>query len=152
MKTASTKSMKKAAAGAVFGGALLAAGGFGLAHAAPPSSPSPSGGSGKVNVTVTANGQQVGVLQGVPLASAEALAAAACPNAGINVQALQALDTNNAPVPGNCTGADNALSFAFAQSGPGQNPTSTPTSTTPTSSSGAKTTTTTTTTTTTPSH
>ena len=44
--------MKKTAAGAVLGGALLAAGGLGLAHAAPPAQSVVS--DGNVNVTVTA--------------------------------------------------------------------------------------------------
>ena len=140
-------SMKKAAAGAVLGGAVIAAGGIGLAHAAPP--PPSVNGDGKVNVTVTAGGQQIGVLQDVSLASAEALAAAACPNAGITSQALQALDTNNTAVPGNCTGSDANLTFSFVQNGPGNSSTApgqTKPSTTPSSS------TTTTTTTTTPAH
>ena len=52
--------MKKTAAGAVLGGALLAAGGLGFAHAAPPAQSVVS--DGNVNVTVTAGGQQVGVI------------------------------------------------------------------------------------------
>ena len=48
--------MKKTAAGAVLGGVLLAAGGFGLAHAAPPAESVVN--DGRVNVTVTAGGQQ----------------------------------------------------------------------------------------------
>jgi hypothetical protein len=57
--------MKKTAAGAVLGGALLAAGGLGLAHAAPPAQSVVS--DGNVNVTVTAGGQQVGVIRDVSL-------------------------------------------------------------------------------------
>ena len=127
--------MKKTAAGAVLGGALLAAGGFGLAHAAPPAESVVA--DGKINVAVTAGGQQVGVIQDVSLASAQALATSACPNAtGINAQAFQALDVNDTPVPGTCAGADGGLSFTFAQNSPvssatapGQNlPSTTPTS------------------------
>jgi hypothetical protein len=134
------KTMKKTAAGAVLGGALLAAGGLGLAHAAPPAQSVV--GDGKVNVTVTAGGQQVGVLQDVSLASAQALVASACPNAGITPQALQALDANNTPVPGTCAGAD-GLTFTFTQNGPGSSanaPGQNRISTTPSSSTAAPTT------------
>jgi hypothetical protein len=133
---------KKTAAGAVLGGALLAAGGLGLAHAAPPAQSVV--GDGKVNVTVTANGQQVGVLQDVSLASAQALVASACPNAGITTEALQALDTNGTPVPGTCEAANNGPTFTFAQNGTGNSenaPGQTRTSTTPSSPSAAATTT-----------
>jgi len=131
--------VKLASASAVLGGALLAAGGLGLAHAAPPAQSVVN--DGKVNVTVTANGQQIGVLQDVSLASAEALAASACPSAGITAEAIQALDVNGTPVPGTCAGAEGGLTFTFAQNGPGnsenapgQNRTtpSSPTTTTPT--------------------
>jgi len=131
--------VKLASASAVLGGALLAAGGLGLAHAAPPAQSVVN--DGKVNVTVTANGQQIGVLQDVSLASAEALAASACPSAGITAEAIQALDVNGTPVPGTCAAAEGGLTFTFAQIGPGnsenapgQNRTtpSSPTTTTPT--------------------
>jgi hypothetical protein len=110
--------MKKTAAGAVLGGALLAAGGFGLAHAAPPADS--TGNDGKVNVTVTAGGQQVGVIEDVTLTGAQALAASACPNAGITAQALQALDVSGTPLPNTCESANAGLTFTFAQNGPGQ--------------------------------
>ena len=109
--------VKLASASAVLGGALLAAGGLGLAHAAPPAQSVVN--DGKVNVAVTANGQQIGVLQDVSLASAEALAASACPSAGITAEAIQALDVNGTPVPGTCAGAEGGLTFTFAQNGPG---------------------------------
>src|SRR4051812_31490370 len=109
--------VKRASAGAVLGGALLAAGGLSLAHAAPPAQSVV--GDGKVNVTVTARGQQVGTLQDVSLTSAEALAASACSNAGITAEALQALDVNGTAVPGTCAGVDGGLTFTFAQNGPG---------------------------------
>jgi hypothetical protein len=135
------KTMKKTAAGAVLGGALLAAGGLGLAYTAPPAQSVV--GDGKVNVTVTAGGQQVGVLQDVSLASAQALVASACPNAGITPQALQALDANNTPVPGTCAGPDGGLTFTFTQNGPGNSenaPGQNRISTTPSSSTAAPTT------------
>jgi hypothetical protein len=130
--------VKKAAVGAVFGGSLLAAGGLGLAHAAPPAQSVLN--DGKVNVTVTAGGQQVGVLQDVSLVSAEVLATSACPNAGINAAALQALDVNGTAVPGTCAGTDGALSFTFAQNSPGNTenaPGQSPATTTPSSSTSA---------------
>jgi hypothetical protein len=126
--------MKRASVGAVFGGALLAVGGFGLAHAAPPAQSVVN--DGKVNVTVTAGGQQIGVLQDVSLASAEALASSACANAGITAEALRALDVDGTSVPGTCAGADGGLTFTFAQNNPGNSenaPGQSPASTTPTS-------------------
>jgi hypothetical protein len=127
--------VKRASVGAVVGGALLAAGGFGLAHAAPPAQSVVN--DGKVNVTVTAGGQQVGVLQDVSLTSAEALAVSACPNAGITAEAIQALDVNGTPVPGTCAGVDGGPTFTFAQNSsrqsenaPGQSPSTTPSSST----------------------
>src|SRR4051812_42248645 len=131
------KRVKLASASAVFGGAILAAGGFGLANAAPPAQSVVN--DGKVNVTVTAGGQQVGVLQDVSLASAEALAASACPNAGIAAEALQALDVDGTPVPGTCAGVEGGVTFTFAQNSPGQSenaPAQTPV-TTPSSSTVA---------------
>lgn len=113
--------VKLASASALFGGALLAAGGLGLAHAAPPAESVVN--DGNVNVTVTAGGQQVGVLQNVSLTSAQALVASACPSAGITMEALQALDVNGTPVPGTCAGVDGGVSFTFAQNAPGQSET-----------------------------
>ncbi|AGB21516.1 hypothetical protein Mycsm_01093 [Mycobacterium sp. JS623] len=135
---------KRASIGAVVGGALLGAGGFGLAHAAPPAESVVN--DGKVNVTVTAGGQQVGVLQDVSLTSAEALVASACPNAGITAEALQALDVSGTPVPGTCAGNDGGVTFTFAQNGPGNSenaPGQNRTTTTPSSATSAPTTTTT---------
>jgi hypothetical protein len=139
--------VKNAAASAVLGGSLLAAAGLGLAHAAPPEAQSVVG-DGKLNVTVTAGGQQIGTLQDVSLASAETLATSVCSAAGITAQALEALDTNGTPVPGACEGADGGLTFTFVQNGPGnsenapgQNRSST-TATTPSSSTSAAPTTT----------
>ena len=110
--------VKLASASAVFGGALLAAGGFGLANAAPPGQSVVN--DGKVNVTVTAGGQQIGVLQDVSLANAEALATSACPpETGITPAAIQALDVNGTAVP-TCVGVEGGPTFTFAQNSPGQ--------------------------------
>ncbi|HEX2398584.1 MAG TPA: hypothetical protein VHJ79_01055 [Mycobacterium sp.] len=109
--------VKLASASAVFGGALLAAGGFGLANAAPPGQSVVN--DGKVNVTVTTGVQQIGVLQDVSLANAEALATSACPEAGINTEAILALDVNGTAVP-TCVGAEGGPTFTFAQNSPGQ--------------------------------
>ncbi|MFG1930294.1 hypothetical protein ACGFK1_06510 [Mycobacterium sp. NPDC048908] len=132
--------VKLASAGAVLGGALLAAGGLGLAHAAPPAESVAN--DGKVNISVTAGGQQVGTLEDASLANAEALAASACPSAGINAEAIRALDANGTPVPGTCAGPEGGLTFTFAQNGagqsenaPGQSPATTPSSSTTTPSS-----------------
>ena len=136
--------VKLASASAVFGGALLAAGGFGLANAAPPAQSVVN--DGKINVTVTAGGQQVGVLQDVSLTSAEALITSACPNAGITTEALQALDVNDTAVPGTCAGVEGGLTFTFAQNGPGNSenaPGQSRTTSTPSSSPSAPSSTTT---------
>jgi hypothetical protein len=119
--------IKKTAAGAVLGGGLLAAGGLGLAHAAPPVQPAQAVvNDGKVNVTVNAGGQEIGVLQNVPVANAEILANTACPGI-VQRAALDALDTNGTEAPGACT-AINGVSYTFAQNtlgnsemAPGQN-------------------------------
>ncbi|OBK70459.1 hypothetical protein [Mycobacterium sp. 1274761.0] len=108
--------IKKTAAGAVLGGALLAAGGFGLAQAAP--QPESVVNDEKVNVTVTADNQEIGVLQNLTLDKAQTLVASACPNGvGITPEALNALDANGTPVP-LCTSPE-GLSFAFVQNSPG---------------------------------
>ena len=127
--------MKLVSASAVCGGALLVAGGFGLANAAPPAQSVVN--DGKVNVTVTAGGEQVGVLQDVSLTNAQALATSACPGAEITAEAIQALDVNGTPVPGTCAGVEGGPTFTFAQNSPGQsenapgqNPMTTPSSST----------------------
>ena len=123
--------MKKTAAGAVLGGALLAAGGFGLAHAAPEAAP------------VVNDGKVFDVLHGVTLGKAQSLTASACANSGINTEALKALDTDGTPVPGTCASLDGRLWFAFAQNTPdssGQSGTtsSSSTSTTPTTTTSSR--------------
>ncbi len=108
--------LKKTAAGTVLGGALLVGGGLGLAHAAPPAPEAQTAGDGMVNVTVTANGQEIGVLRDVTVASAATLAASACPMAGIDPNALTNLDVSGTVPTGQCTGMT-GLSFSFAQNG-----------------------------------
>lgn len=105
--------LKKTAAGTMLGGALLVGGGLGLAHAAP-SAPQAVTGDGKVDVTVTAGTQQIGIIPNVSLSNAVALAAAVCPTAGIDVPALTNLDTSGAPLGQPCNGMT-GLSFSFAQ-------------------------------------
>jgi hypothetical protein len=56
-------------------------------------------------------------MQDVSLASAQALAASACPTAGISAEALQALDANGTTVPGTCASLGSGLTFTFAQNG-----------------------------------
>jgi hypothetical protein len=115
--------MKKTAAAAVLGGAFLAAGGMSLAHAAPPAQPVQSlVGDGKVDVAVTAGGQEIGVLQDVSLENADALAAATCPVAGISPETLKALDTNGTEVPGPCNSIG-AVTYTFTQNAPGNSET-----------------------------
>lgn len=118
--------MKKTAAGTLLGGSLLVAGGLGLAHAAPPQA-QPFVGDGKLNVTVTVDGQQLGVIQDVSLANAQALARAVCTgeNASV-VDQLTGLDTNQVQAVNACVapaGATGELSYTFTQNVPanGQN-------------------------------
>ncbi len=106
--------LKKTAAGTLFGGALLVGGGLGLAHAAPPAPEAQTAGDGLVNITVTANGQQIGVIQDVTLANAVTLAASTCPMSMIDLPALTNLDVNGTELTNPCTGMM-GLSFAFSQ-------------------------------------
>lgn len=106
--------LKKTAAGTVLGGALLVGAGFGLAHAAPPAPEAQAAGDGMVSVTVTANGQEIGVLRDITVANGAALAASACPTAGIDTSTLTNLDVSGTVPASSCTGAT-GLSFTFAQ-------------------------------------
>lgn len=106
--------LKKTAAGTVLGGALLVGGGLGLAHAAPPAPEAQAANDGMVNVTVSANGQEIGVLRDITVANGAALAASTCPTAGIDSSTLSNLDLSGTVPTGSCTGA-NGLSFSFAQ-------------------------------------
>ena len=85
----------KTAVGTVLGlgGAMLVAGGLGvgLANAAP-EVPQAVTGDGKLDVTLSLNGQEIGVMQDVSLATAASLAAATCPTAGIDLGALTRFD------------------------------------------------------------
>lgn len=112
----------KTAAGAVLGGSLLVAGGFGLANAAPEAPPQPQAqsvvGDGKLNVELSVNGQQLGIIQDVSLTNAESLATAVCP--GDNLAArLGELDTNQVQTLPVCASATAGLSYTFTQNGPG---------------------------------
>lgn len=106
--------LKKTAAGTVLGGALLVGGGLGLAHAAPPAPEAQNAGDGMVNVTVNANGQEIGVLRDVTVANAATLAASMCPVAGIDTNALTNLDVSGTVPTNPCVGM-NGLSFSFGQ-------------------------------------
>jgi len=119
--------MKKAAAGAVLGGAVLVAGGFGLAHAAPPEAQSVVG-DGKLNITLNVDGQRLGVIQDVSLASAQSLATAVCPVDNLSPR-LADLDTNLIQALPACNSVTGGLSYTFTQNGgaaevaPAQSPT-----------------------------
>ncbi|MGY4710381.1 hypothetical protein ACXDF8_12620 [Mycolicibacterium sp. CBM1] len=112
--------MTKAAAGAVLGGSLLVAGGFGLANAAPstPQPPQSVVGDSKINVALTVDGQQIGVIQDVSLTSAQTLATSVCPGDDLSTR-LAELDTSEIATLPPCTSATGGLSYVFSQNGPG---------------------------------
>lgn len=122
--------LKKTAAGTLFGGALLVGGGLGVAqlgHAAPPAPEAQVAGDGLVNVTLIANNKQIGVIQDVTLANAVSLATSVCPTSMIDLTTLTNLDTNGTAPVNPCNGLM-GLSFAFSQNvegnseaAPGQN-------------------------------
>jgi len=113
--------MKKTAAGVILGGSMLAAGGLSLAHAAPPESQTFVG-DGKLNVTVEVDGQQIGVIQDVTVASATTLATAVCPGQDL-AAALPQLDANQVQTVPVCASTTAGLSYTFSQNtgltGPG---------------------------------
>lgn len=109
--------LKTTTAGTVLGGALLVAGGLSLAHAAPQAQT--VAGDGQLNVTVSANGQQIGVLEDVSVANAAALSGSVCPTALVDTAALTALD-NAGTKPANPCISGTGLSFTFGQNSPGQ--------------------------------
>ena len=119
--------MKMTAAGTLLGGSLLVAGGLGLAHAAPPEAQSVIG-DGKLNVTLSVDGQRLGVIQDVALASAQSLATAVCPVDDLSPR-LADLDTNLVPSLPACNSVTGGLSYTFTQNGgaaevaPAQSPT-----------------------------
>ena len=80
----------------------------------PPAPAAQTAGDGLVNVTVAVNGQQIGVIEDVTLASAVSLAASVCPTAVIDLPALTELDVNGT-VPTNACNGMMGLSFSFSQ-------------------------------------
>jgi hypothetical protein len=109
--------MTKMAAGAVLGGSMLVAGGFGLANAAPevpvvpqPEAPQPATGE-QLNVGLTVNGQQVGTIQNVSLNSAQTLATSVCPSDDLSTK-LPQLATNEIQTVPACTGTS-GVSYTF---------------------------------------
>ena len=119
--------MKKTAVGAALGGSMLVAGGLGLAHAAPPEAQSVVG-DGKLNITLNVDGQRLGVIQDVSLASAQSLATAVCPVDNLSPR-LADLDTNLIQALPACNSVTGGLSYTFTQNGgaaevaPAQSPT-----------------------------
>ncbi|WP_328351837.1 hypothetical protein OG976_18610 [Mycobacterium sp. NBC_00419] len=105
----------KTAAGTLLGGSLLVAGGLSLAHAAPPEAQSVVG-DGKLNVTLSVDGQRLGVLQEVSLTSAQSLAAAVCPVDDLSPR-LADLDTNLIQTVPACNSVTGGLSYTFSQNG-----------------------------------
>ena len=108
----------KTAVGTVLGGAMLVAGGLGLGGSlanATPEVPQAVTGDGMLDVTLTLNGQEIGVMQDVSLATAASLAATACPTAGIDLGSLTGFDDGVAELPGVCTSMVGGLTFTFSQ-------------------------------------
>ncbi|SBS72850.1 conserved exported hypothetical protein [uncultured Mycobacterium sp.] len=114
--------MTRMAAGAVLGGSLLVAGGFGLANAAPeapgmPEAPQPAAGE-LLNVGLTVNGEQVGTIQNVSLNAAQTLASSVCPSDGLSSK-LPQLATNQIETVPVCASSTAGVSYTFTTSGPG---------------------------------
>ena len=114
--------MTKMAAGAVLGGSLLVAGGFGLANAAPeapgmPEAPQPAAGE-LLNVGLTVNGEQVGTIQNVSLNTAQTLASGVCPSDDLSSK-LPQLATNQIDTVPVCASPATGVSYTFTTSGPG---------------------------------
>ena len=116
--------MTKMAAGAVLGGSMLVAGGFGLANAAPeapvvpqPEAPQPVAGE-SLNVGLTVNGLQVGTIQNVSLNSAQTLATSVCPTDDLSSKLPQLASDEIKTVPV-CASSATGVSYTFTQSGPG---------------------------------
>lgn len=116
--------MTKMAAGAVLGGSMLVAGGFGLANAAPdapavpqPQAPAPVTGE-SLNVGLTVDGQQVGTIQNVSLNTAQTLAASVCPSDDLSSK-LPQLATNQIDTVPVCASGTTGVSYTFTTSGPG---------------------------------
>ncbi|NTY58143.1 hypothetical protein [Mycolicibacterium sphagni] len=116
--------MTKMAAGAVLGGSMLVAGGFGLANAAPdapavpqPQAPAPVTGE-SLNVGLTVDGQQVGTIQNVSLNTAQTLASSVCPSDDLSSK-LPQLATNQIDTVPVCASGTTGVSYTFTTSGPG---------------------------------
>jgi hypothetical protein len=114
--------MTTMAAGAVLGGSLLVAGGFGLANAAPeapgtPEAPQPTAGE-LLNVGLTVNGEQVGTIQNVSLNAAQTLASSVCPSDDLSSK-LPQLATNEIQTVPVCASSTAGVSYTFTTSGPG---------------------------------
>ena len=107
----------KTAVGTVLGGAMLVAGGLGVAHAAPPAPEAQTVADGKVSVSVTSpTGERIGILQDVSVANAFTLVNSMCPISGITEANLTDLDANGTAMTQTC-GAMGGLSFTFSQNG-----------------------------------
>jgi hypothetical protein len=113
----------KTAAGAVLGGSLLVAGGFGLASAAPeapapePQAPQPVAGE-SLNVGLTVNGQQLGTIQNVSLTNAQTLATSVCPSDDLSSKLPQLANDQLETLPA-CSSTTTGVSYTFTQAGPG---------------------------------
>jgi len=112
--------MTKMAAGAVLGGSMLVAGGFGLANAAPeapvaPQAPQPVAGE-QLNVGLTVNGQQLGTIENVSVSSAQTLATSVCPSDDLSSK-LPQLATNEISTVPVCASTTTGVSYTFTQSG-----------------------------------
>ncbi|WP_445168968.1 hypothetical protein ACTXG7_06400 [Mycolicibacterium sp. Dal123E01] len=113
----------KTAAGAVLGGSMLVAGGFGLANAAPedpgpaPQAPQPVAGE-SLNVGLTVNGQQLGTIQNVSLTNAQTLATSVCPSDDLSSKLPQLATDQLDSLPA-CSSTTTGVSYTFTQAGPG---------------------------------
>lgn len=103
---------EKAATGTVLGGALLVA--AGMAHAAPSAPTALAVDDGKIDVAVSAAGQQLGIISNVAVVNAVTLVNTVCPASGIAEANLIDLDSHNTAVTQHCVGAD-GMSFIFTQ-------------------------------------
>lgn len=106
--------LKKTAAGTLLGGAMLIGGGLSLAHAAPPAPEAQAAGDAQVDIAVSTNGTQIGIIQNVSVANAVSLVNAVCPVSGITEATINDLDVNGTAITQTCTGMT-GLSFVFTQ-------------------------------------
>ncbi len=111
----------KTAAGAVLGGSLLVAGGFGLANAAPEApAPEPQApqSAGALNVGLTVNGEQIGTIQDVSVSTAQTLATSVCPGDDLAAKLPQLASNEISTVPV-CASGVSGVSYTFSHAGPG---------------------------------